>query len=141
MYDLFSLPLFLPPSLPPFCPPPSLSLQAFKHQELPGDITKRITQQEEKIKQQQEELERLRTETKLAQEELHKRQESEQQMFHRQLEELQKMQAKLKEFELKKMEGSGWQVCVCVCLRTIFHLALLFCSLSKCRDIIMCACV
>lgn len=85
-------------------------VQAFKEQELPGDIAKRIKQQEEKIQQQQHELEKLRQETKLAQEEWQRRRESEQQeLFRRQREELEKLKEKLREMELKRADNDGQQ--------------------------------
>lgn len=88
----------------------SLHVQAFKEQELPGDIARRIKQQEMKIQQQQLELDKLRQETKLAQEEWQKRRESEQEeAFQRQREELEKLKEKLKEMEMKKTDNDGQQ--------------------------------
>ncbi|CAI8048355.1 Mitogen-activated protein kinase kinase kinase 9 [Geodia barretti] len=76
---------------------------AFKEQELPGDLAKRIKQQEEKIQQQQHELEKLRTDTKQAQEEWQRRRELEQnEAFQRQREELERLKEKLREMERRR---------------------------------------
>ena len=78
-------------------------LQAFKEQELPGDIAKRIKQQEQKICQQQVELEELRSDTKKAQEEWQKQREREQAMaFKKQKEELERLKDRLKEMEMQR---------------------------------------
>ena len=89
----------------------STVLQAFKAQELPGDIANRIKQQEEKIEQQQSELEKLRQDTKLAQEEWQRKREREQaELFERQREELEKLKEKLKEMETRKGDNPPQQV-------------------------------
>lgn len=80
-----------------FCP------QAFKEQELPGDIAKRIKQQEDKIQQQQNELEKLKEDTKQAQEEWQRKRQLEQnEVFQKQREELDRLKEKLKEMELRR---------------------------------------
>ena len=69
-------------------------MQAFKEQELPGDLAKRIKQHE---------LEKLRTDTKQAQEEWQRRRELEQnEAFQRQREELERLKEKLREMERRR---------------------------------------
>ena len=112
-------------------------IQAFRDHELPGDITKRIKQQEEKICQQQQELEKLRTETKVAQEEWQKRRASEQEeVFRQQGEELEKLKEKLKEMETKKTEDIGHQPQVRVCVG-----GLVTCCLCVGGSVTCCLCV
>ena len=85
-------------------------LQAFKEQELPGDIAKRIKQQEEKILQQRQELEKLRMDTKQVQEEWQRRREQEQkELFQRQREELERLKEKLKEMEMRRENSPATQ--------------------------------
>ena len=109
------------------------TIQAFKEQELPRDIANRIKLQEEKIQQQQAELEKLRKDTKEAQEVWQMKREKEQaELFQRQREELERLKEKLKEIEIKSSDNPAeqqqqQQVCVRVCegewVRFIFSAA------------------